>query len=185
MKRHNIIPIILVITLLSVIAFGCSRPVPADVTEVTEEVAPVDIVDVEGLDVKPMDQSLTVEDIVWQVISVEDLGTSVTTDTGSIIDAVRGKFISLEFMVENKGEDTAIIYDLKVIDDKGRVFSICLPAYEYFTSVQACPLVEVVPEVDYEFLAPFDVAPDSEGLILEVTNLDNQDRQAAYIDLGI
>lgn len=185
MKKYNI-PLMTVMVIIGVmLVFGCSRPVPADVSEVQAEVSPEEVIDISGIEPLPMDQPVTVEDITWEIVNVEDLGTSVTTESGSIIDAVRGKFITLEFKVENKGEETATIYDLKVIDDQGRVFNICLPAYEYYTSVQACPLVEIIPEVDYDFVAPFDVAPDSEGLILEVTNLDNTDRQSEYIDLGI
>ena len=78
-----------------------------------------------------------------------------------------------------------ILYDLDVIDNKGRAYSLCLPAYGYFTSSEACAFVEVLQQTEYTFVAPFDLAPDAEGLVLEVTDLNPVPIEKEYIDLGV
>lgn len=165
------------------IAFlGCSNQ-EQEIDMVEAEVQPDATMDISGIEPVSMEQEVTVGDITWKVLEVEELGETIKSPSGTLIDAVRGKFVSMEFMVKNDGEEPVTIYDLAVIDDQGRVFNICLSAYEYFVPTDACALVELTPGVDYEFVAPFDVAPDSDGLIIEFTNLDTQQKEATYVSL--
>ena len=91
----------------------------------------------------------------------------------------------IDFQVTNNTDETRILYDLNLIDNEGRVFNVCVQAYGFYSDKKACTLQEIVPEVVNTFAAPFDVAPDSEGLVLEVTDLKRPPEYKEYIDLGI
>jgi hypothetical protein len=131
------------------------------------------------------DKEVTVGDIVWEINNVEYLGSQIPSDTGDILEATYGRFIGVEFNVENKGQDIRTIIDLKVIDSKGREFPICAAAYGFLGTDTACLLVDVYPNIKQTFFASFDVPLDSVDLILEVSDLNSPSGEKAYIDLGI
>jgi hypothetical protein len=126
-------------------------------------------------------------DMKWELLEAEDLGTQIESDAGAILKPTRGKFIFVSFAVENTGTDIKTLLDSKVIDDKGRIYSICNEAYGYYTSTySACTLAPIVPDSGVQrFSATFDVDPDSRDLVLEVTDLEIPPEEKAYIDLGL
>lgn len=131
------------------------------------------------------EKSVTTGDILWEVQRVEETGPEIVGEFGTL-ESIQGRFIYIEFMVENQGQDIRQLLDLKVIDDKGRVYSICNEAYGYFTGApSACTLENIVPDVQQTFSASFDIPQDSVDLILEVTDLKIPPEEKAYIDLGI
>ncbi len=132
-----------------------------------------------------IDKEVTVGDIVWRVDNSEYLGSQIPSDTGDILEATYGRFIGVEFNVENIGQDIRTIIDLKVIDGKGREFPICAAAYGFLGIGEACLLVDVYPDTNQTFFASFDVPLDSVDLILEVSDLGTPPADKAYIDLGI
>lgn len=148
------------------------------------EVEPADTFELSGISTEPVNTDVRTGDIVWRVVDAQDRGTQVVA-TDFTFEAVVGKIVILEFTVQSNAQEARILYDLNLIDDRGRVYPICLPAYGLLSIEQACALQEIVPGVDYVFAAPFDVGIDSEGLILEVTDLKFPVEDYAYIDLGI
>jgi hypothetical protein len=156
---------------------------PNDVL-VETEVEPIGRMDLEGIEVISMDEPVEAGGIVWQILSVEDMGTAITS-ADLVYEARIGKIIVMDFNVLNNTEEPRILFDLNIIDDRGRVFSICLPAVAILGTQEACALQDIIPGVEYNFYAPFDVAPDSEGLIIEVTDLQTPAQDKVYIDLGI
>ncbi len=132
-----------------------------------------------------IDKEVTVGDIIWKVENAEYLGSQIPSDTGYSLESVYGRFIGIEFNVENIGQDIRTIIDLKVIDSRGREFPICAAAYGYLGTDEACLLVDIYPEVKQTFFASFDVPLDSVDLILEVSDLGFPPGEKAYIDLGI
>lgn len=128
-----------------------------------------------------------VGDIKWQLLDAQDLGTRIEDETGAALEPTRGKFIFISFSVENTSDEGRILYDMKVIDGKGRIYSICTEAYGYFTSgYSACTLADIPPGAEpLNFSASFDINLDSEDLILEVTDLQQPPEEKAYIDLGL
>jgi hypothetical protein len=123
----------------------------------------------------------------WNLLDVKDLGKQIADTNGNIYPSTNGKFIFISFSVENTGTDSRTLFDLRVIDDQGRIYDICNQAYGYLgPNYSACSLVPILPKVKPQtFSATFDVDPDSKGLILEVTDLILPPVSAAYIDLGI
>ena len=126
-------------------------------------------------------------DVKWELLESEDLGNQIESDAGAVLKPTRGKFIFVSFSVENTGTETKTLLDSKVIDDKGRIYSICNEAYGYYTSTySACTLAPIPPASgEQKFSATFDVDPDSKDLVLEVTDLEIPPDEKAYIDLGL
>jgi len=167
---------------------GCSNlaAVSDEAFLAEETVAPIATTDISQIKPVSMEEEVMTGEITWKILEVKDLGPSIVSSDNYTYKAILGKFIILKFMVKNNSSEARILYDLNVIDSNARVYSLCLPAYAYVASPsEACAIVDIFSEVDYTFDAPFDVSPDSEGLVLEVTDLLNPPVNKAYIDLGI
>ena len=186
-KNQVLLPVIITAGIL-ILLIGCSSLVSGDGESllIEETFSPVAITNISEIKAEAMENEVITGEISWKIINVSDQGPNIVSTDNYTYSAVIGKFIILEFMIKNNSADSRILYDLMVIDNRGRVYSLCLPAYAYFSSSEkACALVDIIPGVDYTFEAPFDVSPDSEGLVLEVTDLLNPPINKAYIDLGI
>jgi len=150
-----------------------------------ETVEAVATTDISGIMPEPLENEVIAGDITWKVFNVNVLGPEIVGFDNFSYTAVRGKFVNIEFMVNNNSEEIRTLFDLNVIDNKGRVYTVCLPGYGLFAARErACTLVDISPGTEYTFEAPFDIAPDSEGLVLEVTDLKIPVENKTYIDLG-
>ncbi len=175
MKKRYIVPLIaLLIIIFSISVIACKAT--------SLEQKPFDRSKITSLS---KDEEVRVGDIVWKVDNVEYLGSQIPGEFGDTLEATYGRFIGIEFGVENIGQEVRTIIDLKIIDSKGREFPICAAAYGYLGTSEACLLVDVYPEAKQTFFASFDVPLDSVDLILEVSDLDSPSGEKAYIDLGI
>jgi hypothetical protein len=167
--------IIFAIAISSIIFSGCAN------TETTEE-----LIDISKIQSQSIGEDISAGDIIWNITEVNDLGTRLESETGiDYLEAEEGKFIGIRFTVENVGSESKFIYDLNVVDSKGRKFPICLPGFAFFFPAEACALEEIVPGLERRLSASFDVALDSEGLLLEVTDLNTPAGEKTYIDLDI
>ncbi len=176
--------IILLATVVSFLLFvisGC-QPAPAEPIRDVEEPLVEDIGEVETHGVG---ETVTVGDIVWEVTEVEDLGTEIILEDREALQPRVGRFLAVSFFIQNIGEETRTIFDLTLIDDQGRTYQICLESIAFFEPEEACVLQEIIPEVENNYAASFDVEIDAEGLILQVTDLRIPAQEVAYIELGI
>ena len=164
---------------------GCGDIVTEEAGIIEETVEPVAMTDISGIKTEPVETKVSAGNITWEIQNVDDQGTTIVSTENLSYRAVRGKFIIIDFKLFNNSDENKILYDLNVIDNKGRIFTVCLPAYAYMTDVDACAITDIAPGIEYTFNAPFDVSPDSEGLVLEITDLKNPPEEKAYIDLGI
>ena len=176
MKRLMILIFIIFALAILVLAFsGCAN------TETPEE-----FIDISKIQSQSTGEDVRAGDIVWNVVEVQDLGVRLESETSiDYLEAEEGKFIGIVFTAENTGIDSKYIFDLNVVDNKGRKFPICLPGFAFFTSADACALEELIPGIERRLAASFDVALDSEGLLLEVTDLNTPSNEKMYIDLGL
>jgi hypothetical protein len=166
--------ITLIVSVL-IIGIGCS-----------ENLQQNEVADISKINSQPINEKIETGNITWEVIEVKDLGTMLTSeDATSYLEPEEGKFIGITFLVKSSEHVPKIIYDLRVIDSEGRVFTVCLPAYAFFNTEEACAIEEVFPDIERRFTATFDVSNDSSGLVLEVTDLNIPPEEKAYIDLGI
>ncbi len=161
-------------------ADAIQQPLIADETILIE---PVDSRDISGIETNPLGVEVETGEITWNIKEAQDRGSNVVA-TDFTFEATIGKVVIIEFTIQNNSEDFRILYDLNILDDQGRVFSICLPAYGLLSIEKACALQEIVPGIEYVFAAPFDVGIDSKGLVLEITDLKIPVEEYAYVDLG-
>lgn len=71
-----------------------------------------------------------------------------------------GRFIKVEFTIENISDAIKSITNLKVIVSKGRVFPICAESYPYIPDVVVCLFVEIYSGETNNFVAYFDTTLD-------------------------
>lgn len=125
-------------------------------------------------------------DLTWTVIESEYIGSLIIDDeNSSSLETKVGRFLSLRFKVMNNSQEPRSIYDLKVIDSQGNQYSICIEAYGYTGTEEACVLEELLPGIERTFTATYDVPLDAVDLIMEVTDLEYPPKNLAYIDLGL
>jgi hypothetical protein len=117
---------------------------------------------------------------------VEEIGPILRQQsTGATLEK-RGKFVNIHFDVVNHSEETKYIFDLRMVDDRGRTYPICTEAYAYLgLAEEACAVVELIPDVKRTFVMSHDVPANAEDLLLEVTDLNVPPKEKRYIDLGI
>lgn len=177
MKKYKYNILFTILALVALITFaGCQGA--AEETELSPD---IDIANVETYDIG---QEVTAGDIVWEILEVEDLGTQLSyDDTTAFLEPEEGKFISITFYIKNTGEESKILYDLTAIDDQGNSYSICLPAYAFFGSGQACTLQEILPGIENTYIATFDVVTDVSRLVLQLTDLGIPPQDIIYVDL--
>ncbi len=145
-------------------------------------------VDISEIEARDVGEEVVTDGIKWKVTEVENLGSQLLApDNLYALEAEEGKFINITFTVSNNSDEEKQIFDLRVIDDKGRTFTICVEAYSVLSpgGADACTLARVLPNTERTFNTTFDVETDSEKLVLEVTDLDLPPEQKEYIDLGI
>ncbi len=182
MKKYSIIFAIAVLGLLFT-ALGC-RSLPA--VQDTPAARPIEGIDISEIDTVPVGQEVTTGNIVWNITEVEDLGDQLTYQGfPGFLEAVEGKFIRVAFFIQNTGTEPKVFFDLRAIDDRGRVYSICLEGFSFFSPEEACVLQEMIPGAGNEYAAIFDVATDVNQLVLQVTDLNLPPQEVAYIDLGL
>lgn len=131
------------------------------------------------------DSTAVTGDIRWEVLEVRDLGTNIVDEYGAALVAREGRFIYISFEVENMGDAAMQMFDVKVVDDKGDLYSVCTEAYGYFAAPAVCTVQDILPGTARTFNASFDIPAGSEDILMEVTDLEIPPGEKAYIDLGI
>jgi len=177
MKKYIFLFMVPVLAVLFLIN-GCQQNIAE-----TGSVPEVDISNVEKLTVG---QEAVAGDIIWVINETTDLGTLLIDDgSDAFLETEYGKFIGITFTVENTGQEPRVLYDLTAIDDKGNSYSICLPAFAFFSPEQACTLQEIIPGTEHTYSATFDVDTDVKELVLVLTDLNIPPQNIVYIDLDL
>jgi len=175
MKNKILIPLILLTAVL--FAVGCSNAA-------TDSAGNIDFSNTETSNVG---EEVVAGDVVWKVTKVENLGDKIQSEGVYTLASEEGNFINIDFEVSNTGTETKQIFDLKVIDDQGRAFTICIEAYGVlgpYTN-DACTLATINPGENRTFNTTFDTVADFDMLVLEVTDLKLPAGVTKYIDLGL
>jgi len=134
----------------------------------------------------PKSEAVMAGNIEWNILDVEEVGPVLREDnTGATLET-KGKFVNIRFEVVNHGEEQKYIFDLRMVDDRGRTYPICAEAYAYLGLLEeACSVAELIPDVRRTFTTSHDVPRNAEDLWLEVTDLNVPPKEKVYIDLGI
>lgn len=175
MKNKILIPIILLTVVL--FAAGCSSAAAGN----------PDTIDVSMIETSKVGEEVAAGDVVWKVTKVENLGDQIQSEGIYTLASEEGNFINIDFEVSNTGSETKQIFDLKVVDDQGQTFRICIEAYGIlgpYTN-DACTLATINPGEKRTFNTTFDTVAGFDMLVLEVTNLELPAEVIKYIDLGL
>ncbi len=111
-KKIFLVPILFTVIILIMSLFACQNTYDRELGKIDRSQLNI----IRGNEV-------TAGDIHWQLLDAEEVGPEFVGELGTL-EAIQGKFIYIEFTVENLGQDIKQILDLKVIDSKGRIYSI-------------------------------------------------------------
>jgi hypothetical protein len=119
------------------------------------------------------------------VLNIEEIGPVLRQEyTGATLET-KGKFVNICFEVVNLGEEPKYIFNLRLVDDRGRTYPICAVAYAYLGAENACMMAELLPDIEQTFTMFHDVPLNAHELWLEVTDLNVPPKEKKYIDLGV
>jgi len=175
MKRLFIV--LLVIAVFGISIVSCSRE-----AESIEKV-----IDISEVEKGKIGEEVAAGDIIWKITEARNLGYEITSEGSYILQSGEGSFINIDFEVLNNGSEPRQILDLKLIDDKGRTFKICIEAYGVlgpYTN-DACTLATILPGERRSFNTTFDINDDFEQIVLEVNDLKLPSEYTKYIELNL
>ncbi|MCH7700775.1 MAG: SUMF1/EgtB/PvdO family nonheme iron enzyme [Planctomycetes bacterium] len=125
---------------------------------------------------------LMVGDIAWTVKEVRDLGKTVSHRRTK--KTTEGRFIYVKIQVENKRREAATMVSREVIDAQGRTYGEVAESRD-LVEKSVFLFDTLQPSVPYEFEALFEVSASSNGLGLEVSNLQVDEHRSGIIALGL
>ena len=170
------------IIIIALFLIGC-QPSAAPPATPEQPVLDIDITEVERHEVS---EEVETGDVIWKVREVENLGAEpLHLAVPGQIDPEVGMFIRIDFSVQTTAEEPKMIYDLRIIDEQGRIYNITVEGFAFIGVEDAFVLQELEPNLEYEYSAIFDVNIGVDRLVLEVTDLDMPPEEWAFIDLGI
>ncbi|MFT5196261.1 MAG: hypothetical protein ACI85U_003292 [Candidatus Promineifilaceae bacterium] len=129
------------------------------------------IEDVEEVGIR---EAIRIGDVIWEVISVEDLGSIIKSDNQFIDDLeTKGKFLRVNFTIENISNDELILSGTSVTDDKGREYEDTSDAWSILSESVECSFLEPIrPYISQNCMFIFEIAADSANLKMIVTDLE-------------
>ncbi len=129
------------------------------------------------------DEDVMIDDLKIKVVRIKDLGSSISRSFGEPIKT-QGKFIRIDFEVENMGNEAQYMGDMKVIDSKDREFSESDEKYSILGD-DANFLDKLNPNIKTNYSTVFDVAPDAENLKLKTNGFGLFNTNYVLIDLEV
>jgi len=182
LKHLKILSIMFLAAMLILLIFSC-RTDDTDYYYITDNLKRSE------LDIIYDQDTVTVDGVTWEILEAEDRGALLKNQYGGELETIEGRFIYLAFTIENNSDVEKALYDLRIVDDKGRVYTIANEAYGYMDSTTAGPRtvggLALVPDEKREFNAVFDVPVDAVDLLIECTDLGFPPAEKVYIDLGV
>ncbi|MCH7526436.1 MAG: DUF4352 domain-containing protein [Planctomycetes bacterium] len=127
--------------------------------------------------------SLVIDGIRWKVIAARDLG-SVLRSRLVKPQKTPGRFIFVEFEVENLRKDPATFFERDLYDKNGRRYNTISDAMWYFDRNTVFILENINPNVPLRFVQVYEVPKDASDLFATVSNLRILGRQVGAISIG-
>lgn len=134
-----------------------------------------------------LNDDVIVGEVRWRITAVEDLGKTLKGINLFAQDKTTpGRFIRVEFEVENLSAETKTFSGVNLVDSRGRSFVAMKDAFWYISNEKQCMGFEQLnPGVPRLCETIFEVAADSEGLQAHVGDLELFGSDEALIDLGL
>lgn len=136
----------------------------------------------------PKDQKVTVGEIDWQIVSVENIGSVIDSGNQFIDDckADSGSFVKLVVKVKNNRKDLFSITDLTLVDNQERRF---VTSSDVFSCVDDTVFLldNINPGIEKSFTAIYEIPEGTTGLMLEVNSTGSlfSGETNKYISLGL
>lgn len=136
----------------------------------------------------PKDQKVTVGEIDWQIVSVENIGSVIDSGNQFIDDckADSGSFVKLVVKVKNNRKDLFSITDLTLVDNQERRF---VTSSDVFSCVDDTLFLldNINPGIEKSFTAIYEIPEGTTGLMLEVNSTGSlfSGETNKYISLGL
>ncbi|MFN7160313.1 MAG: DUF4352 domain-containing protein [Candidatus Gracilibacteria bacterium] len=129
-----------------------------------------------------VNEETTVDTLKIKVLKVADLGQKIPQSFGGAI-TTQGKFIRVDFEVENIGKEADYMGTMEIIDESGRKFSESDKKFSILGD-EANFLDKFNPNIKTKYATVFDVAADAQKLHLKVGGFGMFNKESAEIDLG-
>jgi hypothetical protein len=132
-------------------------------------------------------QDVMVGDVRWKILSAENLNNLLEGDNRFLeTKSTSGKFIRVNFEMENRGTELLRYTGMKLIDRQGRSFVGYNVGYAYVSGNKRCTQIEnLKPNLPMLCTIIFEVAADATGLRAHVGDLVIFSNDEALIELGL
>lgn len=149
-----------------------ATPIPEPTPEPTPETAKV------GDDVR-------VADVRWKITTAEDLGQTLKSDNPYTKDKTTpGRFVRIQFEIENLGKDMKTFAGIDLIDSQGRTLKRSSDVFGFIPTEQACVFENLNPNVPKACMVIYEVPADAFGLKADAGDLSMFGGEHMLIDLG-
>lgn len=120
--------------------------------------------------------------VVWKVTSAQRV-----TELKSRFDKAQGNFVVADLTLTNNGDEATTLDtgSMSLLDDKGRTHDPYTDSASFIPESKDMFLVQVNPGLTKEGRIIFEVAPDAQGLIMQVGDTEMFTDEYAYINLGV
>lgn len=132
-----------------------------------------------------INENQTLDNIRWKVVSARNLGT-VLKSTNSLIKpkTTPGKFVFVEFEIENMSKNPQTFLERPLYDAKGRKYESISDALFYFDKKTVFILERVNPNIPHRFVHVYETAKDASGFSIGISNLRLIGKKTGVIELG-
>ena len=134
-----------------------------------------------------INDDIIVGDVRWQALAVEDLGDTLVSDNMFTEDMTTpGRFIRLQFEIENLSSATKTFSTINLVDNRGRSYDTLTEGIWFVPQSEQCMgFDQLNPGVPKLCSVIFEVPTDAEGLQAQVGDLEILGGDEALINLGL
>ena len=127
-------------------------------------------------------------EIIWKILSAKNTGNTLKS-TNMFYDDKKttGKFIKVEAIIKNIGDDTidTTFFTFKILDSNFREFSELPESFAYIENGDSLELIEEInPGMERKYTFIFEVPSDAKDFMFEATDLELFLESKTYISLG-
>jgi hypothetical protein len=131
-------------------------------------------------------QDVTVDEMRWKIVSVEDLGSTLQSDNQFVTERTSsGRWVRVRFEMENLSKDMLSFAGLDLVDAQGRTLKPSSDAIQFIAPEESCILENLNPNVAKTCTVIYEVPANATGLQAQVTDLKLLGGSETLIDLGL
>jgi formylglycine-generating enzyme required for sulfatase activity len=129
-------------------------------------------------------ENVVIDGVRWKVTGAKVLGDRLQGRGLREPKTTRGKFVRVDFQIENLGKQPVTFLSRELFDSKGRRYDTLSDAFAYFDDNTVFLLERINPNIPTQFVQVYEVPKDARGFGVGISNLRLMHRQEGLIDLG-